>query len=65
MLRKMKPRGKIMMETRQRMLLMQIVCTLKEAQRTREGVPDHPELPHPKWRAERKLHRQLCSEYVC
>ena len=54
-----------MMETRQKKLLMQIVCTLKEAQRTREGVPDHPELPHPKRRAERKPHHQLCSEYVC
>ena len=53
-----------MMETRQRKLLMKIACTPKEARRTREGVPDHPELPHPKLRARRKPYRQLCSEYV-
>lgn len=37
----------------------------EESLRTREGVPEHPGLNHPKLRAQRKPRRQLCSECVC
>ena len=54
-----------MMETRLRKTWMQTACTPKEAWRTRDGVPDHPELLHPKLRARRKPQHQLSSECVC